>query len=66
MPEYSKAPRGLFVLVYVGRVFTANAISPSMEFKKGQEVSVYIEEVDANEHKIALGLVLTTKPVAYK
>jgi len=41
-------------------------IPPSMEFKKGQEVSVYIEEVDANEHKIALGLVLTTKPVAYK
>ena len=29
MPGYSKAPRGLFVLVEVGRVFTANAISPS-------------------------------------
>ena len=29
MPSYSKAPRGLFVLVEVGRVFTANAISPS-------------------------------------
>jgi hypothetical protein len=29
MPDYSKAPRGLFVLVEVGRVFTANAISPS-------------------------------------
>jgi len=29
MPNYSKAPRGLFVLVEVGRVFTANAISPS-------------------------------------
>ncbi len=41
-------------------------IPPSTEFKKGQDVSVYIEEVDANEHKIALGLVLTTKPVAYK
>ena len=29
MPDYSKAPRGLFVLVEVGRVFTAIAISPS-------------------------------------
>jgi hypothetical protein len=29
MPGYSKAPRGLFVLVEVGRVFTAIAISPS-------------------------------------
>ena len=28
-PSYSKAPRGLFVLVEVGRVFTAIAISPS-------------------------------------
>ena len=29
MPKYSKAPRGLFVLVELGRVFTAIAISPS-------------------------------------
>ncbi len=29
MPDYSKAARGLFVLVEVGRVFTATAISPS-------------------------------------
>jgi hypothetical protein len=29
MTNYSKAPRGLFVLVELGRVFTANAISPS-------------------------------------
>ena len=29
MSKYSKAPRGLFVLVEVGRVFTAIAISPS-------------------------------------
>jgi len=29
MPNYSKAPRGLFVQVGLGRVFTANAISPS-------------------------------------
>jgi len=41
-------------------------IPPGSEFKKGQEVQVYIEEVDASERKIALGLVLTTKPLAYK
>jgi len=29
MPNCSKAPRGLFVLVEIGRVFTATAISPS-------------------------------------
>jgi hypothetical protein len=29
MSDYSKAPRGLFVLVEIGRVFTAIAISPS-------------------------------------
>ena len=29
MPSYSKAPRGLFVQVELGRVFTAIAISPS-------------------------------------
>jgi hypothetical protein len=29
MPNYSKAPRGLFVQVHVGRIFTATAISPS-------------------------------------
>ena len=30
MPDYSKAPRGLFVLLRVGRIFTANSISPSL------------------------------------
>ena len=28
MPNYSKAPRGLFVQVQVGRIFTAISISP--------------------------------------
>lgn len=41
-------------------------IPPTYEFKKGQDVQVYIEEIHASERKIALGLVLTTKPVAYK
>ena len=29
-PSYSKAPRGLFVLAYLGRVFTAISISPGL------------------------------------
>jgi hypothetical protein len=28
--DCSKAPRGLFVLLRVGRIFTANSISPSL------------------------------------
>ena len=34
IPNYSKAPRGLFVLVQLGRVFTANAISPSKSLRQ--------------------------------
>ena len=34
MANYSKAPRGLFVLVCVGRVFTAIAISPSNSLRQ--------------------------------
>ncbi len=34
MPNYSKAPRGLFVLVQLGRVFTATAISPSRSLRQ--------------------------------
>ncbi len=34
MPNYSKASRGLFVQVCVGRVFTAIAISPSNRLRQ--------------------------------
>ena len=30
IPSCSKAPRGLFVLLRVGRIYTANSISPSL------------------------------------
>ena len=33
-PSYSKAPRGLFVLLRVGRIFTANSISPSPSLRQ--------------------------------
>lgn len=41
-------------------------IPPATKFKVGDEVNCYIEEVDENNRKIALGLVLTSKPVGYK
>src|SRR3989441_3163170 len=34
MSDYSKAPRGLFVLLRVGRIFTANSISPSPSLRQ--------------------------------
>jgi len=41
MPSCSKAPRGLFVLVYVGRIFTANAISPSLSSRQSLSRSAF-------------------------
>ena len=32
--SYSKAPRGLFVLLRVGRIYTANSISPSLSLRQ--------------------------------
>ena len=34
MPNYSKAPRGLFVLLRVGRIFTATSISPGPSLRQ--------------------------------
>jgi ribosomal protein S1 len=41
-------------------------IPPGKRLEKGQEVDVYIEEIDAKARKLSLGLVLTEKPVGYK
>jgi ribosomal protein S1 len=41
-------------------------IPPGTRLSEGQEVNVYVEEVDPKARKISLGLVLTTKPVGYK
>jgi ribosomal protein S1 len=42
-------------------------IPPSTKLTTGQEVNVYIEEVNIRDHKISLGLVITTsKPIGYK
>lgn len=41
-------------------------IPPATKLNIGDEVNCYIEEIDAKNKKIALGIVLTSKPVAYK
>lgn len=41
-------------------------IPPDQKLKVGDEVNVYIEEIDAKNKKISLGLVLTAKPVGYR
>lgn len=41
-------------------------IAPGKKFSVGDEVKVYIEEIDAKSRKISLGLVLTSIPVGYK
>ena len=51
---------GIEGLVHITR------IPPGKNFKLGDEVNVYVEEIDKKEKKISLGLVLTEKPVGYK
>jgi small subunit ribosomal protein S1 len=41
-------------------------IPPDNPINKGDEVTVYVEDVDKEDRKISLGLVLTSKPVGYK
>ncbi|MEK7536420.1 MAG: S1 RNA-binding domain-containing protein [Patescibacteria group bacterium] len=41
-------------------------IAPGKKFSVGDEVKVYIEDIDSKSRKIALGLVLTSIPVGYK
>jgi ribosomal protein S1 len=59
---------GLFVELEPGieGLVHITKIPPGSEYKKGDKVNVYIEEVNKQERKISLGLVLTSKPVGYK
>ena len=41
-------------------------IPPGTRLSEGQEIDVYVEEVDAKARKLSLGLVLTKKPIGYK
>ena len=41
-------------------------IPPGKRLRVGDEVRIYIEEVNLGARKISLGLVLTEKPIGYK
>ncbi|KKQ42395.1 MAG: RNA binding S1 domain protein [Microgenomates group bacterium GW2011_GWC1_37_8] len=59
---------GLFIQLEPGveGLLHITKIPPGKNLSRGDEVNVSIEEVDAENRKIALGLVLTEKPVGYK
>jgi len=41
-------------------------IPPDRKLQKGEEIRVYVEDIDDKTKKLSLGLVLTAKPVGYK
>jgi ribosomal protein S1 len=41
-------------------------IPPATKFTPGEGIDVYVEEVDVENKKISLGLILTSKPVGYR
>ncbi len=41
-------------------------IPPGAKFTEGQEVNIYVEEIDSKNKKMSLGLVLSSKPIGYK
>ena len=41
-------------------------IPPGKKLKEGEELDVYVEDINAKERRLSLGLVLTSKPVGYK
>jgi len=41
-------------------------IPPGTKLDKGDEINVYIEDIDQKSRKISLGIVLTAKPMGYK
>jgi len=59
---------GTFVQIVPGieGLIHITKIPPATKLNPGDEVNCYIEEIDEKNKKIALGLVLTSKPVAYK
>jgi ribosomal protein S1 len=52
--------KGIEGLIHVSK------IPSDMDIKAGDKVDVYIESLDKKNHRISLGVVLSTKPVGYK
>lgn len=59
---------GMFVEIEPGveGLVHLTQIPPGVRFSEGQEVNIYVEEIDSKAKKMSLGLVLSTKPVGYK
>ena len=59
---------GIFVRLEPGieGLIHVTKIPPGKSYDVGDEVNVYVEEVDEKEKKISLGLVLTAQPVGYR
>jgi small subunit ribosomal protein S1 len=63
-----KSDFGVFVILEPGveGLIHMTKIPPGKKIREKDEVEVYIEDVDPEEKRISLGLVLTEKPVGYK
>lgn len=61
-------PFGVFVNVEAGvdGLIHSSKLTPDQSFKKGDEVSVTVESVDATQRRMSLSTVLTELPVGYK
>jgi ribosomal protein S1 len=59
---------GTFVQILPGieGLIHITKIPPATKLNIGDEVNVYIEEIDTKNKKISLGIVLTAKPIGYK
>ncbi|MFC1600514.1 30S ribosomal protein S1 [Patescibacteria group bacterium] len=59
---------GLFVALEPGveGLIHITKIPPDKKLRRGDEVKVYVEDIDEKEKRLSLGLVLTAKPVGYK
>lgn len=59
---------GVFVEVAPGieGLIHMTKIPPATKLTRGQEIDCYVEEIDSKNKKLALGMVLTSKPVGYK
>lgn len=59
---------GAFVMLEPGieGLIHMTKIPPGKKLAKGEEINVYVEDIDTKARKISLGLVLTEKPIGYK
>ena len=59
---------GIFVTLEPGveGLIHVTKIPPNTKLVVGQEVQVYVEEIDSKSRKISLGMILTSKPLGYK